>query len=191
MSQAASFSVVFLAQYPASRALGQDGRARLDDMLQADDIDLTIDFAGVDVMNISFADEFLGKFLTSNDFSIRRCTVKVTGLNAENRYSVEVCVERRETQVVVLNEDGSLSLVGDQILADTFECALRLGAFKANDLAEAMGLTAQNANNRLKRLCQAGALRKAQVTGSSRGGREFVYEALPAAVTDVDHLSPA
>lgn len=191
MSRAASFSVVFLAKYPASRGLGQDGRIRLDDLLQGGGIDLTIDFTGVEVMNISFADEFLGKFLTSNDFSAAGCTVKVAGLNADNRYSVEVCVERREAQVVVLNEDGSLSLVGDQILADTFDTARELGGFKANDLAEVMGLSAQNANNRLKRLCQAGALRKAQVMGSTRGGREFIYEVLPAAVPDVDHLSPA
>jgi predicted transcriptional regulator len=103
-----------------------------------------------------------------------------------------VCVERRATQVVVLEEDGSLELVSDdKILADTFNQALKLGSFKANDLADAMGLTAQNANNRLKRLADAGALRKAQVTGSTRGGREFVYETLPADVLDSNNLTPA
>ena len=37
----------------------------------------------------------------------------------------------------------------------------------------------------------AGALRKAQVTGSTRGGREFVYETLPADVLDSNNLTPA
>jgi len=45
---------------------------------------LVIDFAGVQVMNISFADEFLGKFLASHDFSAKGTTVKIAGLNADN-----------------------------------------------------------------------------------------------------------
>jgi len=193
MTHSTSFSVVQLGDYPGTRTLGQDGHARLDDLLgEREEVDLTIDFAGVKVMNNSFADEFLAKFLISQNFSAKGITVKVTGLTPENLDSVVVCVERRATQVVVLEEDGSLDLVGDdKILADTFNQALKLGSFKANDLADAMGLTAQNANNRLKRLADAGALRKAQVTGSTRGGREFVYETLPAEVLDSNNLTPA
>lgn len=181
MTESTSFSVLQLGKYPASRSLGREGRDRLDDLLEGrDDVDLTIDFAGVEVMNISFADEFLGRFLTSRDFSATGTTVKASNLTPDNRYSVVVCVERREAQMVVLDEGDTLSLVGEKILADTYSRALELGSFKANDLASTMGLTAQNANNRLKRLARFGALRKAQVQGSSRGGREFVYEA-PAA----------
>ncbi len=192
MNQSASFSVVQLGEWPATRGLGQDGRARLDDLLgERDDIDLVIDFAGVKVMNISFADEFLGKFLASHDFSAKGTTVKVAGLNADNHFSVVVCVERRETQVVVLESDKRLVLAGDKMLAETFDQALALGKFKANDLAEAMSLTAQNANNRLKRLAQAGAIRKAQVTGSTHGGKEYMYEVLPAEVAGSEQLTPA
>jgi len=187
-----SFSVSQLARYPSTRDRGREGRARLDDLLgEREGIDLTIDFAGVEVMNISFADEFLGKFLTSHDFSAEGTTVKVTGLNVDNRYSVVVCVERRETQVVVLEADGHLVLEGDKMLAETFNYALGLGSFKANDLASAMSLTSQNANNRLKRLARVGALRKTQVTGSTRGGKEFVYEILPAEVPDPEQLMTA
>ena len=79
-------------------------------------------------MNISFADEFLAKFLTSHDFATAGATVRVTGLNADNRYSVLVCVERRKTAVAVLEEDGTLALLGaDPILAATFEAAKELG----------------------------------------------------------------
>ncbi|NUR97553.1 MAG: STAS-like domain-containing protein [Kribbellaceae bacterium] len=186
MSEPAIFSVVQLGEYPATRSRGQEGRVRLDDLLvDREGVDLTIDFAGVKVMNISFADEFLGKFLVSHDFAATGTTVKVAGLNADNRYSVVVCVERREARVVVREEDGKLTLVGDKIdkmLSATFEKAIELGTFKANDLADALSLTAQNANNRLKRLTESGALRRAQVTGSTRGGKQFVYHAVSAEI---------
>jgi hypothetical protein len=192
MTQSASFSVVQLGEWPATRGLGQEGRARLDDLLaEREDIDFVIDFAGVQAMNHSFADEFLGKFLTSHDFSANGTTVKIAGLNTDNHFSVIVCVERRETQVVVLEPGNHLVLVGDKMLAETFDQALALGKFKANDLAAAMSLTAQNANNRLKRLAQAGAVRKAQVTGSTHGGREYMYEVLPAEVADSEQFTPA
>ena len=136
MTEATTFSVVQLGKYPATRPLGQEGRARLDDLLEAHaNLDLTIDFTGVEVMNISFADEFLGKFLTSHDFSATGTTVRVTGLNADNRYSVLVCVERRKTAVTVLEEDGTLSLLGDPILEATFQVAKELPEFKASDMA--------------------------------------------------------
>lgn len=192
MTRPAIFHVLQLGVYPATRSLGQDGRARLDDLLgEHGDVDLTIDFAGVEVMNISFADEFLGKFLTSHDFAAESTTVKVTGLGPDNLYSITVCVERRETNVVVLDPEGNLSLLGDSILAETFARAVDLTLFKATELAEAMSLTPQNANNRLKRLAAAGALRKAQVTGSTRGGKEFTYEVVSADVPDPEHFSPA
>jgi hypothetical protein len=186
VTQAASFNVVQLGMYPATRGLAQDGRGRLDDLLgNREGVDLVIDFAGVDVMNISFTDEFLGKFLTSHDFSVAGTTVQIAGLNAV------VCVERRETQVVVVEPDGNLALVGEKMLAQTFDAATKLGKFKANELAEVLSLTAQNANNRLKRLAQAGAVRKTQVTGSTHGGREYVYEVLPVVPADDEQLASA
>ena len=192
MTDMTTFSVVQLGKYPATRSRGQEGRARLDDLLESHaDLDLTIDFTGVEVMNISFADEFLGKFLTSQEFSTHGATVKVTGLNVDNRYTVLVCVERRKTAVVVLEEDGTLSLLGDPILVATFDVAKELREFKASDIGAKLDLTSQNANNRLKRLAGAGALRKAQVSGSSRGGKEFMYNVVSTVVPDTRSLSPA
>ena len=191
MTEATTFSVVQLGKYPATRPLGQEGRARLDDLLEGhNNLDLTIDFTGVEVMNISFADEFLGKFLTSHDFSATGATVRVTGLNADNRYSVLVCVERRKTAVTVLEEDGTLSLLGDPILEATFQVAKELLEFKASDIGAKLDLTPQNANNRLKRLADVGALHKTQVLGSSRGGKEFAYT-VPGPTAEVKTLSPA
>lgn len=188
MRDSRTFSVVQLGKYPATRPLGQEGRARLDDLLEGvSNLDLTIDFSGVEVMNISFADEFLGKFLTSGELANSGATLKVTGLNADNRYSVVVCVERRKASLVVLEEDGSLSLLGDPILAETFTAAQELQQFKSSDIASKLGLSPQNANNRLKRLAGSGAVHKTQVTGSSRGGKEFAYEIVTSLVPDVSH----
>lgn len=190
MTDSTSFSVIQLGEYPATRSLGQEGRARLDDLVAGSDgLNLTIDFAGVAVMNISFVDEFLAKFLTSHDFSTTDTTVTVTGLDADNRDSVVVSVERRGAHVVLRNEDGQLVLVGDKMMSETFDKAVKLGTFRANDLAVALSMSAQNANNRLKRLARAGALRKAQVRGSTRGGREFVYEALTPELPDTEQLT--
>src|ERR1017187_3674976 len=53
---------------------------------------------------------------------------------------------------------------------------LSLGTFSALDLAERLAITPQNVNNRLKRLVEAGAIRRRRVV-SSRGGKEFTYTA--------------
>ncbi|WP_392544209.1 STAS-like domain-containing protein [Oryzobacter telluris] len=190
MTDPITFSVVQLGKYPATRTLGREGRARLDDLLEGrSNLDLVIDFSGVEVMNISFTDEFLGKFLTSHEFSTSGATVTVTGLNADNRYSVLVCVERRKTAVVVLEEDGTLSLIGDPILASTFDAAKELQHFKAGDIGGRLALSSQNANNRLKRLADAGAIAKTQVVGSSRGGKEFVYGVVGMTRPTAQHLA--
>ena len=192
MSEPILFSVVQLGEFPATRGRGREGRDRLDDLLAGKQhIDLAIDFTGVTAMTISFADEFLGKFMSTFDATKSDATVKVAGLNPENFEAVEICLERREVQAVVLEPDGSLSLVGDQILASTFEAIPHETEFKANDAAELLDLSAQNANNRLKRLVAAGALRKSRSVAAGRGGKEFVYVAVTADMPDAEALTHA
>ncbi len=192
MTEPILFSVVQLANFPTTRAQGREGRDRLEDALTGKQgIDLTIDFHGVEAMTISFADEFLAKFASTFSPGDHDATVKVAGLNAENLEAVEMCLERRELQIAVLNAAGSLQLVGDRMLADTFATALRLGTFKANDIADALSLSSQNANNRLKRLVAAGALRKTRSSAPGRGGKEFVYSAVPHSVPDAQALANA
>lgn len=191
MSASQTWGVAQLGNFPAIRERGRDGRDRLDDLLEAGSPShLTIDFSGVEAMSFSFVDEFLGKFLTTHDFAKVNLTVKLAGLNEDNLYAVRVCVERRETQVVVVS-GNRLELVGDDILAATFDQAVILGRFKANDLADALSLSASNANNRLKRLATGGALSKTQASGSTHGGKEFVYEAPPMTVAEEAPLAPA
>jgi hypothetical protein len=191
MTEPTLFPVLQLGAFPATRVLGREGRGRLEDLLAGKQhFDLTIDFTSVTAMTISFADEFLGKFLSTFDTEAQDATVKLTGLNPENLEAVSICLERRGSQVVVRDPDGSLSLMGDDILAGTFEEARKQpGSFKASDIAGALSLSAQNANNRLKRLVAAGALRKGRATGSRRGGKEYAYEAVTAELPDAETLS--
>ncbi|MFC3897975.1 STAS-like domain-containing protein [Lentzea rhizosphaerae] len=190
MTRAVVFNVVQLGEFPATRSKARDGRNRLEDILAGKTgVDLTIDFTGVTAMTISFADEFLGKFLTSLDATSQELTLKVTGLNTENAEAVTICLERREAQVAVLDSDGILKLDGAPPLPETFDTAVELGEFKANDLAQRLNISPQNANNRLKRLAAVGALRKTRTIGASRGGKEFSYATVTARVPDTDGLS--
>lgn len=180
MTEPVTFSVNQLAKFPTSRAQGREGRARLEDLV-ADNrgVDLTIDFAGVTAMTISFADEFLGKFLATLDATKHDMTVCVSGLNTENAETVEVCLERRERPVVVADDLRQLDLLGDVLLRETFRATAARGSVRATDLAEALSISPQNVNNRLKRLVAVGALRKARNAGAARGGKEFLYSTAP------------
>ncbi|MCW2833255.1 MAG: hypothetical protein JWN68_1208 [Nocardioides sp.] len=176
MTEPVMFSVNQLAEFPTSRAQGREGRARLEDLI-ADNrgLDLTIDFAGVLAMTISFADEFLGKFLATLDATSHDMTVCVSGLNPENAETIEVCLERREVPVVVAEDGGHLGLLGDELLQETYLAAAARGSVRATELAEDLSLSPQNVNNRLKRLVAVGALRKTRNAGAARGGKEFLY----------------
>ena len=51
---------------------------------------------------------------------------------------------------------------------------LELGTFNATELAAKVGPSAQNVNNRLKRLVTGGALARRRVAART-GGKEFIY----------------
>jgi hypothetical protein len=160
----------------ATRAKGVETRQALEKQL-ADAVPLTlltVDFGGVEAMTNSFVDEFLGKFyllLAAGD--IRADGVCLAGLNEETRDAVTVCLERRK-QIAV---DGDThELLGDTaVLASTYAEARRLGVFRAAQLAETLGISLPNANNRLKRLVEVGALHRERASGPDRGGKEYTY----------------
>jgi hypothetical protein len=141
------------------------------------------DFGGVDAMTISFADEFLGRFYVHLAAGpARPAGVLLTGLNEETAEAVAICLQRRE--LVAASRDGDQwQLLGAQdYLAESYQHALRLRCFKAADLAESLGITPQNANNRQKRLVEAGAIHRERVIPAGRGGKEYQY-ALPCATS--------
>ncbi|WP_217575890.1 MarR family transcriptional regulator [Streptomyces sp. GbtcB7] len=135
---------------------------------------LTIDFAGVVAMTNSFVDEFLGKFYTllpAEGHAVE--AVQIAGLTEETRDAVAVCLQRRKQFAV---DAESFTLLGDaEVLAGTYDCARKLGTFRAAEIAEELQISLPNANNRLKRLLEAGALSRERSAGPDRGGKEFVY----------------
>lgn len=163
-------------RFPTTRSQGRTRRIELEEELTGrTGVLLILDFQDVDAMTISYADEFLAKFLATFDGGENDIAVVVQNLNAENVEAVHIALDRRNTDVVMSSADGGLTLLGDQRLGETFEAANTLGSFKAVELAKLLKISPQNANNRLKPLVEMGALRKSRVTGSTRGGKEFVY----------------
>lgn len=164
----------FLATRSSARTIRESLEAKATALDPSDTV--VVDFTGVEAMTISFADEFLGKFYTALAAGdIPAQVVLLRGLNDDTRETVTVCLQRREL-VAAADGNGTVQLVAaPEFLVDTYHHAAALGTFRASDLSDRLGITPQNANNRLRRLTAAGALRRERVNMSERGGKEFVY----------------
>ena len=168
----------------STRATGITARTAMEAQLRDSEANasmLHIDFTGVAAMTNSFVDEFLGKFflaVAAGDTPI--AGVELAGLTDETRDAVIVALERRRQFAV----DGTThELLGDaEVLADTYDWARKLGSFRASAMADHLGISLPNANNRLKRLVDAGALRRDRISTPERGGKEFTYR-LPDMIT--------
>jgi hypothetical protein len=170
------FAVAEFGAFLSTRDLGAQARNQLEAQVRtaAPVTMLSIDFKGVEAMTNSFADELVGKFyLLMAAGDIEAGGVQLVGLNEETRDAVTVCLERRKRFAVDADEQ---MLLGDAaFLADTYDLVRRLDEFRAATLAEALGISLPNANNRLKRLVEAGALQRDRASGPEHGGKEFAY----------------
>lgn len=137
---------------------------------------VSIRFEDVEAMTISFADEFLGRFYgTLASSPARTKIIQLTGFNDETREAVSICLERRDLAALSIDSDKPVLVGKTEVLQETFQAALALGQFRAAELAKVLSITAQNANNRLKRLVNAAAIQRRQAPVSTRGGKEFLY----------------
>jgi hypothetical protein len=165
-------------QYLAFRSNGRAMREDLEDQIAQRHPDgVLIDFARVEAMTISFADEFLGRFYTSlaaGDVQVP--AVLLLALNEENLATVPICLQRRDLAAAAIIDGQPTLLSAQEYLVETYKCAVSLGTFSALDLSAQLGVSPQNMNNRLKRLVEAGAIRRWRVA-SDRGGKEFAYTA--------------
>ncbi|WP_158289934.1 STAS-like domain-containing protein [Micromonospora sp. S4605] len=176
-SDALDFSVDQFGAFLATRSKAQQARERLEREIKSAGAGtvVTVDFNGVEAMTISFADEFLGKLYTALSAGDHPTAgVRLAGLNEETREAIDICLERRDLIALAL-DDGPTLLGRTEPLQETFDAVLQLREFRAADLATRLSITAQNANNRLKRLVDAAALHRRQAAVSNRGGKEFVY----------------
>jgi hypothetical protein len=167
----------FLATRDSARTARSDLEAQV--AAQGQDCIVVINFAEVNAMTISFADEFLGRFysaLASGD--VLAAGVLLAGFNDETREAVSICLERRDLMAAAIDHDEAVLVGRAEVLQDTYRTALTMGTFRAAELGTALSITPQNANNRLKRLVEAGAVHRRRVPVSDRGGKEFVYVAV-------------
>jgi hypothetical protein len=172
------FAVGKYGSFLATRGRAKLAREDLEAAIEAqpDTILAAIRFDDVEAMTISFADEFLGRFYGSLATSPALTTiVQLTGFNDETREAVSICLERRDLVALSIDSDKPILVGKTEVLQETFQAALELGQFRAAELAKVLSITAQNANNRLKRLVNAATIQRRQAPISTRGGKEFVY----------------
>jgi len=138
--------------------------------------ELEVSFDGIDAVTISYIDAFLGRFLTELTAAHRDPVLfLLTGLTEDTSSEVDAVMGRRKLLAAAI-VDGRPTLLGaDAYLESTFIEATRLGRFTPNDIAASLSVTAQNANNRLKRLVAMGVLRRSR-SDPAEGGREYAYE---------------
>jgi hypothetical protein len=178
MAETLTFDVSQFGPFLATRSSARTARTKLENKtasLDAPDV-VVIDFAGVDAMTISFADEFIGKFYTTigaGDISPQ--VILLRGLNEETNEAITVCLERRELIAAAMIGPEIHLIAAPEFLQETYRHAGMLETFRAIDLAENLSITPQNVNTRLKRLTAAGAIRREHSNTSGRGGKEFMY----------------
>jgi hypothetical protein len=155
------FAVSQYGKFLATRSVARTARENLEARIVAygPATLVAVRFDEVDAMTISFADEFLGRFyaaLAAGD--VAASGVELSGLNEETRETAAVCLERRDL-VGAAVRDGTATLLGKiDNLQTTYEAARSVGTFRAAEIATTLGITPQNANNRLKKLVEAGAM---------------------------------
>ena len=173
------FEVHRFGAFLSTRSTAAKVREELEQAVRAvrDAQRVDVDFSGVEAITISFADEFIGRFMTARAAGdVGDVAVVVTGLNGEVEEALSICLERRDAIATARAKDGFWLLGGDQIQETTFESLVQRGVSTASDLATELSITPQNANNRLKRLTAFGVVRR-QKEAPQTGGREFVYVA--------------
>jgi len=158
-----------------TRSEGERLRQKLEKALRPRPTDLDVSFSDVKALTISFADEFLGRVLTELQVAPHEpIPIVLTGLNEDAAEELDVVLERRKL-AAASEVGGRLTLIGgDRYLKSTYEAAVTLRRFTPAALAEKLGSTVQNINNRLKKLVQAGALERSRVPVAG-GGREYEY----------------
>jgi hypothetical protein len=157
------------------RAAGAELRQKLERALgPAEDRLIILDFASVKAMTNSFADELVGKlYISLAGGTLTSGGVQLAGLDEETREAIVVCLERRK--LIAVDADEQSLLAAEDFLQKTYDQAMQLGTFIAADLASGLGISLPNANNRLKRLVDAGALIRTPDPGRERGGKQYSY----------------
>jgi hypothetical protein len=136
---------------------------------------IELDFSGVRAITVTFADECIGRVLSSRLAGFDEDhPIFATRTSSEVRTTLAAALRQLRLSLLSLSDEKVELLGGDETLGETIDLAMRLESSSVNEIAEELGLTAQAANNRLVQLVRVGALSRSRVL-PSRGGREFRY----------------
>jgi hypothetical protein len=173
----------------ASREDARTARTRIEHEIakQRPGEPIALDFTDVAAISITFADECVGRLLSSR-LAGYDDNHPILALNTDEavRDTLDAALRARRLVLLALSDDGPELLGGDEVLTETLMEAVRLRTFTVAEIAEKLRLTPQAANNRLAHLVRSGALSRARII-PSRGGREFRYE-LPVTPEDKTRL---
>lgn len=141
---------------------------------QAEGTAIALDFTGVKAISVPYVDVFIGGLLSGRLAGFYE-EHPLLALNAEPdvRDTIDLVLRARRLSLLYVTGDIAL-LGGDPVLEQTLKAASRLQRFTATQLAKAMDLSPQAANNRLKALVQRRALTRTRIV-PTHGGREFEY----------------
>lgn len=126
-------------------------------------------------MTVSFAEGFfvplLGQWVTGY---YEDHPLVVFGANDEILETLEVVLRQRRLAVLTMGQDEAALVGGESGLRETARAANSLREFGAADMADALGISIQAANNRLKELVRHGAISRVAEFAPS-GGRQYRY----------------
>jgi hypothetical protein len=132
-------------------------------------------------MTIAYADEVIAKLAAERRiYGETDWFFSITNGTPEVVETIEVALERRGL-FLVHEVDGQVELLAaPEHLATTFDVAVQLEEFTANELKDELGISLPAANNRIKALTAAGAVIR-QRSDPAHGGRQYLYRTEVAA----------
>lgn len=141
---------------------------------------MTLDFAGVGIMDYSCADECLAKLVTrliAGEYGDKY--LLLTGLGESQRENVHVALERKRLPALLVHPAGSWDCLGTITphLRETLRLLGARGRVSARELVGLLALELTASSTRLGSLHRLKLARRRE-RAIGEGGREYVYEAL-------------
>jgi hypothetical protein len=141
---------------------------------------MTLDFAGVGIIDFSCADECFAKLMTrliAGEYGEKY--LRLTGLGESQRENVQVALERKRLPVLLVHPDESWDCLGTITphLRETLRLVTERRRMSAREMVGVLDLELTTSSTRLGSLHRQ-RLVKRRERAIGEGGREFVYEGL-------------
>jgi hypothetical protein len=141
---------------------------------------LTLDFAGVGIIDFSCADECLAKLLTrlvAGEFGEKY--VRLASLGESQRENLQVALERKRLAALLVRPGGGWDCVGTVTphLLETLRLVMARDRVSARALAKLFDLELTTASTRLGSLHRLRLVRRHEQR-IGEGGREYLYQGL-------------